>query len=624
MTELLSEVFEGESNIPAINLSKSKVPQIWNIQVPGNDNLIARMVSYASEGDAIKQVKTGDKYAHVILMSLNSNGTPAILKGGLGDNPIGAIKSIFDVVYEQVKLMKMDAIMFRFPTRKMKGQERTIQRVLARLIMARAGGQFKVLDDMYQYTGKHTYVLIYRKSKPIESIAGIPGINTELYTKVESKVGDVYVDKATGETVTKNEAIAASIAKVEEKRTDQAVVVKTKFSKRAAINALYSGNEPTGLAKFSPEHKEIYTKLSTSSAVHSADDARESQIAKASIKVIDRAGDEYADYFDLVAQGGVGEDKTKTRVAMDVFNALKEVDMEHKISEFSNVLRASKNPVDTLRRVADMLLDDSIVGTWAREDKTKEAIRIIADEIYTKAIQPLFHISDNPEITEDQAEAIKAYTRGKYTAINNFLLGKADAKESEIKMISDMDKVFENGVKLPKGTIIYRAQVMPTDMAINSIKNKTMYLPMFASTSLAPNIFGRMGHTAANLDPNALSSDIDDGAIDATIKSATGSAKPTIKIGMIIKGAENIKVVIPGDLANWSVETEVILPRGTMLKIDKVYGATAGMMGSMGKYILVECSILENDQIDESNSLLKKYDRISYDLSMEKLVHLLN
>lgn len=629
MSEQLNEVFDGAIDLSAVNLNpKLKVPQIWNIKAEGNENLVARMVSYTSEGDTIRQVKPGDKYVHIILMSLSSKGAPAELKGGLGSNPISAIRSIFDTVYEQVKKLRMDAVMFRFPTKKMKGQEKAVQRVLAKLIATRAGGQFKVLDALYQYTGKHSYVFIYRKNKNIESINGIPNINPELYTKVESEVGDVYVSKKTGEDVTKLEAIAKSIDEIEKSRSDKMVITKTKVSKRAAINALYSTAEPTGLSKFSAEHKKAYADYSATSPVHSSEDSKESQIALASNKILKDASKEMAEYLDYIFNGvnpSFEVDERKLKLIADIKFALEASDSLDKSNSVIEALKSGKSHVDILRLVAAALLDDSVKGTWARESKIKEVIKSLV-AVYTKSIQPLFKISDNPNLSKPQEEAVKKYTRGGYNHINNFLLGKTDTTDEMIKMIGELDSTFENGTKLPKGTIVYRSQIMPTEMALNSIKHKVMYLPIFASTSLAPNIFGEMGHAQSNLDPEALSSDIDSNLED-TIKSATGSARDTIKLGLIIKGADKIKVIVPGDLANWSTETEVILPRGVMLKINKVYGASKGPMGSIGKYVLVECEVVATEQITEENSYstgfsFGNYDRIMYEDSMEKLANL--
>ena len=233
MSEQLNEVFESEGSLPVVNLNpKAKVPQVWKIG-DIDTNIVVRLFSYLSEGDAVKQVKLGDKYAHVVIMSLSEKGNLAELKNGLGPAPIDAINTIFNTVYEQVKALRMDAVLFRFPTKKLKGRGQQLQTLLARLVSTKTGGRFKVLSAMYQFTGKHTYVMMVRKNANIEDIKGIPNINTELYTKVDSDVGEVYVSKKTGEKVTKETAIAGSIAAVEEKRKDKPVIARTKISRRA-------------------------------------------------------------------------------------------------------------------------------------------------------------------------------------------------------------------------------------------------------------------------------------------------------------------------------------------------------------------------------------------------------
>ncbi|WP_211257024.1 hypothetical protein, partial [Xanthomonas pisi] len=84
MSEQLNEVFESEGSLPVVNLNpKAKVPQVWKIG-DIDTNIVVRLFSYLSEGDAVKQVKLGDKYAHVVIMSLSEKGNLAEWKNGLG------------------------------------------------------------------------------------------------------------------------------------------------------------------------------------------------------------------------------------------------------------------------------------------------------------------------------------------------------------------------------------------------------------------------------------------------------------------------------------------------------------------------------------------------------------
>ncbi|HIC0076804.1 TPA: ADP-ribosyltransferase, partial [Escherichia coli] len=141
--------------------------------------------------------------------------------------------SVFTVAMQTMRQYKIDACMLRILKSKTAGQARQIQLIADRLIRSRSGGRYVLLKELWDYDKKYAYILIHRKNVSLEDIPGVPEISTELFTKVESKVGDVYINKDTGAQVTKNEAIAASIAQENDKRSDQAVIVKVKISRRA-------------------------------------------------------------------------------------------------------------------------------------------------------------------------------------------------------------------------------------------------------------------------------------------------------------------------------------------------------------------------------------------------------
>jgi hypothetical protein len=154
--ELLNEVFDEENSkiYHVENVKpKLKVPQVFLIKVPGNNNLMIRLVQGSGQGDAVKNIKMGDKFIQVYVFSVSEKGNIGALKGGLGQDPIGAINTIFETVNKVVKQIKADAVMFRFNPKKMQGQDKAIQRILARLITTRTGGRFNLMKDMAYYKG---------------------------------------------------------------------------------------------------------------------------------------------------------------------------------------------------------------------------------------------------------------------------------------------------------------------------------------------------------------------------------------------------------------------------------------------------------------------------------------
>lgn len=642
MSELLNEVFEDSKQYPAINLKpKLKVPQLWQLAVPGNENLVVRMVSYMTEGDALKQVKQGDKYAHVILMSLSKNGTPAELKGGLGSDPIGAMNTIFKTVYDVAKKTHMDAIMFRFPAKKMVGQERAIQRVIKRLCMSVTGGRFVPLDAMYQFTAKHAYVLVYRKTKPLTDISGIPEINTELYTKVESNIGDVFVNKKSGDKVTKDEAIAGSIAAVESKRSDRIVINKTKLSRRALASiqsVAQDDNVYSRSAEFmdtAPElsrpvtaapipekdHNEYKALVSGKSAAAEALDFAYNT-ASYDIRKIGRTqvidGDDEA-YFNKTVMGEYAK-LIKSGESVNSVKALKTA-----ASAFYKYLSAEK--AGFIKRTADEIRhihgpeSEAVAEKTYNRESAKVLTNAMRDFVRINAKKTAYWYSSfTPEMSTKDRGAVKEYTTSSYDPINSYLLGRSiDENDAEVEsMIVGLDNAFKNsGSKLPEGTTVYRGQKLRRPFFEKIVETRMYMFRNFVSTSLYPIMLGDWGANVslaiAGADDLVKASDSDAEAPDfrdyTMQTNALGDpASPEyieqlkynekLAIGWVISGADKINTIIPGHYSAHANECEVILPRGTVLGIDKITSASYEFSGDNQR--MIEATVMTTEELSEA------------------------
>lgn len=646
MSELYTEVFDEDSKLyPVVNLKPTtKVPQLWQLSVPGNDNLVARMVSYMSEGDALKQVKQGDKYAHVILMSLSKNGTPAELKGGLGSDPIGAMNTLFNTVYSVVKKLHMDAIMFRFPAKKMVGQERAIQRVIKRLCMSATGGKFVPLDALFQFTGKHAYILIYRKTKPLDSIAGIPGINAELYTKIDSDVGPVYVNKKSGDKVPKDEAIAGSIAAVETPRSDRLVINKTKLSRRALAQVqtvaqddyVYPNSadfaetsaelsKPATASGFTPQEKAAYDASVTGKVI--AD-----RVATTSLSVAERYLPEFNPYlkpeeidkeifgqYRKIVESGksinsIEAVKALTRGLYEVINKSKSKFISDKMGELKSEPGGITKDVTTLHNEAE---------TYYRR-RASATIMSTVREFVDRMSVPTIEWYRNVEIPMTNANrgAIREYTSSSYDPINSYLLGRSLQGEDEAEvegMIKGLDKAFkEASIKLPEGTPVYRGQKLRRPFFEKLVKTRMYMFRNFVSTSLLPIMLG--GWTANSSLAMAGAEDVtaanDRVADEPSFKDYTNATnalgdaasaeyidklkyEERIYAGWIIHGADKINVIIPGKYGAHPNECEVILPRGLVLSIDNITVATS-QADANSRQRLFESTVMTTEQLGES------------------------
>jgi hypothetical protein len=635
MSEQLNEVFESEGTMPVVNLNpKLKVPQIWKIG-DVDSQLVARMVSYVSEGDAIKQVKLGDKYAHVILMSLSAKGTPAELKGGLGSEPINAVNTIFDTVYAQVKKLRMDAIMFRFPTKKMKGQGPIVQRVLSRLVMQKTGGRFKVVPSMFQFTGKHTYVLVVRKNARIDDIAGMPGINPDLYTRVESEVGEVYVSKKEGVQVTKETAIAGSIAAVEEKRNDRAVVTRTKISRRqvAASQSLTSEiiHDPEKFEEYEASAAE-FSKPATANEVPEAQQLKDAVSSKAArMQSINLAASGASFHLRSLAKTKLSQiDKFESKFAAELTKRLGDApltsvqSMQAYVQTLLDTLEERKHEAmeHIMTRVPQYLeqkdKEEMAYNLWniERTKMIKAALQGYAKNV-SSSIEMITMTRTPLQYTNAEKRGIKEYVGSGYSDINNMLLGRYDASnydtltEKEVTTaIKNLDDAFKKGDRLPEGLTLWRSQTVRKPIFEALVKNRVFYFRNFVSTSLSPIIFGgwkgNQGVAMASDNTRAVLTvdKSDETAIvpDQEIRMVQeyGEERIRVSLGWAIEGAHKINVVYPGDLSNMSGEMEVILPRGTMLQINKITDASYndGMVYNNQKFVQAE--VMTADALNES------------------------
>lgn len=634
MSEQLNEVFESEGSLPVVNLNpKAKVPQVWKIG-DVDTNVVVRLFSYLSEGDAVKQVKLGDKYAHVVIMSMSEKGNLAELKNGLGPAPIDAINTIFQTVYEQVKALRMEAVLFRFPTKKLKGRGQQLQTLLARLVSTKTGGRFKVLPAFYQFTGKHTYVMMVRKNANIEDIKGIPDINTELYTKVDSEVGEVYISKKSGEKVTKETAIAGSIAAVEEKRNDKPVIARTKISRRA-IAASQSLEVDRQEGELFQKYENSAKEVSGPATAELLPEAYEIVLAQSSstakTKLVNDI--EFRIYNNI-------DDSFKFADDVEYSNAIKPA-----LEKFAKKIKTEKTTsvkalaafVETANEIADSLrdnwfedfrrdnfhLDADILAENAERAWKQRKSAFISQMMYSyardsaKGTYDITMSREPKQYSIAEKRAIREYASSAYIDINNMLLGryKPDfydvADEDEVKRAIDgLDSAFLNGDRLPEGLTLYRAQSIRMPIYEAMVKNKVFYFRNYVSTSLAPIIFGGFKENVAlGLAPEEVRKELnidnnDEGVTITPSQENTAKYAPEqirINVGWAIDGAHKVNVIYPGQLSMHANEQEIILPRGILLQVNKITDASSDTGAGLESNLkFIQAEVLSSDQLDEA------------------------
>ncbi|QOI66408.1 hypothetical protein [Erwinia phage FBB1] len=617
----LDEVLDENTTIyPAINLKPNlKLPQVWKFDVPGNDTLMARMVSFASEGDTVKNVKMGDKFVQVFLMSLSDKGNCGELRGGLGSDPYGAITTIFDMVYVQAKQYRFDAVLFRLPIKKMKGQHNAVQRIMARLAQIHTGGKFVVLKELWDYSNKYAYVLIKRKNVNLEDIQGIPKISSELFTAVETKVGTTYVSKESGNPVTKDEALAATIAQVEDNRSsDRQIAAKTKISRRDAIASQYSNVHAAATNSWSQGRREERDKLNANPPVFSGGEpsAAVKNVSDGAMKAVSESfrarrdaiinGKEISSVPEAYALKKYANNFNKSahmrtpRTEVEIDNMVKEGTIKYfEIASRYN----GKNALEIFKELSNIMLDTyegyELLPSQ-RADYISHMLMTFNDDV-TKEYRKMYSAMSDylaPDLT-DAAEisALERYTRSFFGEINDYLIGSESTTDKVVKeVIPALDRVFEKGTTMPKGTPLYRGMRLGDETFRKTLESKIFYFNNYVSTSLFPAFVGMYGNTGSALDDvNNQEIEFDGDVNGSEIKLK----KYLVKIGLVINDTHLIKSVVPGKYTGHPSECEVILPRGTAVRFTKAWVSN----DVFDTKAIVESKIIAPEQLTESTEI---------------------
>lgn len=178
---------------------------------------------------------------------------------------------------------------------------------------------------------------------------------------------------------------------------------------------------------------------------------------------------------------------------------------------------------------------------------------------------------------------VESYTSMGYDKAAKFLLsGEYETEGSDI--VLGMDDVFkDDGIILPPNTNLFRSMKFNEIVIEEILTNKMFHFRTFVSTSLSASIgltFNAIGlgvFTAFepfNLDEDWLVGDMN--------------------VGMLIRDAHNVPVIIPGRDSTVVSECEVILPRGVTIKINDFLVRRSGTTTGDG---FLDCSVVPLNQI---------------------------
>lgn len=637
----LNEVFDADNLgtiYPVQDLTpKAKVPQMLHIKVPGTNDLLVRLTHLDTVGTRVKAVQPGDKTVQVFLMSLSEKGNITDFRGGLGTDPVGAINTIFTTVLDISKKFRFDSVLFRIPKNKMKGQERAVQRVLSRLIKNRSGGRFTTLDEIERdESKKFSFVMAYRKNSDVLDQVPL----SDNIEKVETKAGDTFIDKDTGKQVSKAEAVASEIVKKAEKITTKSVISKTKVSKQALIAALYGEIETT---KMSTAALEVFNDLQSTAEPLSSKGVELSKGVSMAESSMKNSLTTLSYNLERVSQ--VGRDQrfvnhpatnlvthVEYQLASNIGWPMAEAESfgRYLLGRISDVLRKAK-PLqlnNAFKDIATAALEHEgfrKLTLAQRLDVIAPIVTYIIDdtsEDMSRVVSRSPNLYGTAKWSQAQAEVVKNYCDTSYDLINGFLRGinNPGSPKRLYELVETMDSVFEeHGIRLKKGTLLYRGQKLTKQDFVKTMENKMFYFRNYVSTSMTPIIYGISqfgeGSIAAMLADNPTNADTH--TPEEIVQSAQGEVSPQDElmnmtyygerevpsISYIISGADKLKVIIPGSLAEYYDEQEVILPRGTVIKYNTVIGGNLDKTAdgsALLKNIIVEAEVLDPSLLKES------------------------
>lgn len=222
-------------------------------------------------------------------------------------------------------------------------------------------------------------------------------------------------------------------------------------------------------------------------------------------------------------------------------------------------------------------------------DRGREAVRLInnysdGDQDYAGRL--LYHIvesakdvhmypsGDNAEPLESTIESapqkikdsIISYTDGEFSNINKSLMGDSDIyNKTNLELVSTMDDIFRKyGIRLNNDIIAYRGMFINIGIFSKILEQKIFHFRTYVSTTTNIDV-------AHNFAPQSVS-DIPKFKEITELPEDRTNWKPMQNMLFSIRGLNNTLAIIPGKHARYPIEHEIILSRGTTIRIDSAYG----------------------------------------------------
>lgn len=233
--------------------------------------------------------------------------------------------------------------------------------------------------------------------------------------------------------------------------------------------------------------------------------------------------------------------------------------------------------------VVEDLKQKIIAGFTAVKSKNRQFLEKLADDNFPSC------------------SAIKDYTGSAYGWINKTLRG-SDSDESTKARIKTIDTYFnKNGKRLPKNVVVYRGQSILISEIEGLMKGNEYVMHSYVSTST--NISTANGFMDYPVEGGWLGGDSGKDIPITAAEDLPADKTAKIKCMLVITGLDRCLNVAPGEWGLHEQECEIIINRGTRIKIDKsipirLFAYQLADVKTNPTHALIYCTISGDGPID--------------------------
>ena len=531
---------------------------------------------------ALKKYKPAERIAQFFLFRVTDTGKT----GGAPKTifkPLQTISTLANILSVQCEEHKLNAFVVRFP-KEMDGSNliNLMQRVLNK-----ASARKYEQKGFYSFDGmQYSYAIFVRQGKDVtETVFGSVWNKYLVHQDVLEYAASFTMNNVELKKVQKKAEMVSGIVRALDSQN-----IRMGIPPKVDILDIAGGKDtPDSVADFNKNNKSVYQSDKHIDAYSDFDEGYE-EIAT----------------FDNDIANMFSRTEVVNRTQYDDTTFEKDENQEAWRQKFvSKRLTAASIANGSALDFIENWVSEGIANQWVKPFKKDGEVDMgptvaAITKGYIDAIS--YRIADRYESMEkfyvngtENREAVAGYTGLDYIEMNNVLLKGINMDDDQdaraTRKIVKLDKAFEStGVRLPEGADLYRGMMMDVDVLMDTLHGKAFHFRTFISTSLRPNMslyafsgdlfkviqnkYGRNFDNENDIPIRARAySDTQDLAADISKDfkpEDTNANKVSSKayMSMVIHDAHKVPVIVPGRTSQYPKECEVILSRGTTMRLN--------------------------------------------------------